>query len=69
MEIRCRATASLWTFLNNARRRGIKCQEEVRSLLIPVPWTGLRRWTLVRFRLAFSHRLSLISDTCPASCR
>ena len=31
--------------------------------------TGLRSWTLVRFRLAFSHRLPLISDTSPASCR
>jgi hypothetical protein len=69
MEIRCRATASLWTFLNNSRPTGIKCQEEVRSLFIPVRRTGLRSWTLVRFRLAFSHRLPLISNTCPASCR
>ena len=68
MEVRP-MTGSLRTFLNNARPTGIKCQEEVRSLFTPVRRTGLRSWTLVRFRLAFSHRLPLISDTSPASCR
>jgi hypothetical protein len=68
MEITCRDREFV-DLLEQLKAHRNQMEEEVRSLLIPVRRTGLRSGTLVRFRLPFSHRLPLISDTCPASCR
>ena len=72
MEITCRdrefvdLLEQLKAHRNQMPRRGPLF---IYSRFIPVRRTGLRSWTLVRFRLAFSHRLPLISDTSPASRR